>query len=749
MIATCPTSDRLQAYVLGHLHDQESDELYGHLAGCDSCQQQLEESGSFSDTFVGQLKSETCDPELANEPALVHVTSRAKNMLALLSRPGNESTEDAPADGPAEPVPHTIGEYEIERLLGRGGMGTVYLARHTRLGRPVALKILSRHRLADPQMRSRFSSEMKAVGRMNHPGIVAAHDAREIDGVPVLVTEYIDGMNVGSIIRRTGPLSVANAARIASDVATALAAIDNEGLIHRDIKPSNIMVSRGGAVKLLDLGLARLQSPDGEQLDHTATGQALGTVDYIAPEQVNDGRNVDLRADIYALGCTLFKMLTAGPVFDDAQYPTAFAKMTAHVQTPPPTVAALAGNAETIPEPLVALVAEMLQKDPALRPQTPESIIERLVPFAGDADLAALVEQASTAEEKPRAPRATTAPVPVAVRHTDTTGKFPRAPLLLATALGGLFLGWAISWMLGIEITIKHPDGTETKLNVAHGSTVTIDENGNATVVPPAVASNSNVHNRSDANQDVRAQQNIPLEGNANSSDYPFYPGAGDSRYRGSTIPRLNASGEGPEVTNKADSVPDQLAGIWRFQGPGRFEGAFLILGQRQFAIINNSEEESAEGIWRHNPAANPPELDLEFTKNGPPDYQRGIYQWSGFYGSNTKALRIWFAQPGKPRLEKPADNASMIDLLSIDLSIFVTEPVPADHAKAWQKWQELSARQPARPRVGAEDVPAANMPAIDPVPVEQAVPEDREAIESPDVKQLPDKTGSDDMTGD
>ncbi len=732
MIATCPSSDRLHAFVLGHLQDQESDELYGHLAGCDSCQQQLEESGSFSDTFVGQLKSDTAEEDHTAEPALLQATDRAKNILSLLNRPA----PDIAADDPAEPVPHTIGEYEIDRLIGRGGMGTVYLARHTKLGRQVALKILSRHRLADPKMQGRFSSEMKAVGRMNHPNIVAAHDAREIDGVAVLVTEYIDGLNVGSIIRRTGPLSVANAARIASEVATALAAIDTAGLIHRDIKPSNIMVSRSGAVKLLDLGLARLQTADSEHhehREHTATGQALGTVDYISPEQVNDGRNIDVRADIYALGCTLFKMLTGQPVFDDAQYPTAFAKMTAHVQTPPPSVTALARN---IPEPLATLVAEMLDKDPSLRPQTPSTLIERLSPFTGNADLAALVEKASTSEEKPRANRPQTASAPTPFRSTNSSRKFPRTPLLIATALGGLVLGWAISWLMGIEITIKHPDGTTTKLNVANGSTVTIDENGNATVVPPGIASDSNLRTRSAPDQEVRARQNISDESSANTSELRSLPNAADSPYRGPSQPNVALTSDGSKVGGTTKAVQDPLAGIWRFAGPNRFEGGYLVLGQRQFAIIGNSEKESIEGIWRHNPDANPPQLDLEFTKNAPPDPQLGIYQLSRIYmsdGSNTQLMRIWFAQPGKGRLDKPVDNAAMIELESVNLNIFENGPVPADMAKARRKLQELLDQGPTTLDDNTDDLPAANIQASDEIPAKQVEPGDGEKIESPD----------------
>ena len=171
----------------------------------------------------------------------------------------------------------------------------------------VAIKVIANHRRWDERTQNRFATEMKNIGGLNHPNIVVAHDAREVDGLAVLVTEFIDGMDASEIVKRTGPLSVADASRIVQSVCKALEYIDSQGLIHRDIKPSNIMIDKSGSVKLLDLGLARLQSDgDGE---FTATGQAVGTADYVSPEQINDGHNLDARTDIYGLGCTFYKLL--------------------------------------------------------------------------------------------------------------------------------------------------------------------------------------------------------------------------------------------------------------------------------------------------------------------------------------------------------------------------------------------------------------------------------------------------------
>jgi serine/threonine protein kinase len=658
MIATCPTSDRLQDYVLGKLPEQESDELYGHLAGCDCCQQKLEASDSQNDSFVGQFKIDGESESFHQEPAFWQATDRAKDIAGLLSRRVLGDVEISGLEGLAnshgpETFPPFIGEYQVDRVLGRGGMGTVYLGHHTKLDRAVALKVISRHRLADPKTQGRFASEMKAVGRMNHPNIVAAHDAREVDGTAVLVTEYIDGLNVGSIIRRVGPLTVADATRIACDVAAALGAINDAGLIHRDIKPSNIMVSRAGQVKLLDLGLARLQDTNGELQEHTATGQALGTVDYIAPEQINEGRDVDVRADIYALGCTLFRMLTGQPVFDDVRYATAFAKMTAQVQAKPPSVGDIADN---IPAPLVGLVAEMLQKDPAQRPQTPQALVERLEPFTMGAKLSALVEQASTCEEKPRT-AARSVSTSAAHRTSPQRGSFwsGRFFFLVGSGFGGVFLGLAMAWLMGIEITIKHADGTTTKLKVASGSIVTIDEHGNATVeLSPPLAKSNSVVNSTDATKQV------PLAAN-------------DSAWQKTSAQRTELLQALADSTN---SKLHPLAGIWSIRNDHVTHATFLILGREQYSAYHVIEGEYSKGLWQTNDSVQPPHFDIETALNQAGNsvtrqILRGVYQRIRSPGSNSDLLTVNLAHPRhvdqRPKLGDV--NSSQLELERVDLS--------------------------------------------------------------------------------
>ena len=328
-------------------------------------------------------------------------------------------------------------------------------------------------------MRQRFETEMRAVGQLAHPNIVTAHNAREVDELAVLVTEFIDGLDVGQILRRAGRLSVANACEIAKQIAVALQYVHEQGLVHRDIKPSNVMIGKAGNVKLLDLGLSRLQLGDGERVEMTATGQAMGTADYVAPEQVNDSRHVDIRADIYALGCTLFRMLCGRTPFDDEQYPTAFAKMTAHVSSAPPSLDMLVPE---VPAELAKLVQRMMSKSAADRPQTPAEVVELFAKFAQGADLQQVVAQSARRwrSRQPAAAQADSCVPPDSAVAGSQPLLHRRVPLLVALAAG--LLGALLGFALGVIITIKHPDGTQTQVETPQGSIAKVSPDGNVEI---------------------------------------------------------------------------------------------------------------------------------------------------------------------------------------------------------------------------------------------------------------------------
>lgn len=458
MTATeCPSIERLKDLTLGRLAEEDSDSMLDHLRDCAVCQSELETIGDGEDSLIQAIRS----PEDASE--WIHEPQCDMAVIAALGAIGIGQQSPTVSEMPAFPV--SIGEYEIVRPLGRGGMGNVYLARHTKLGRLVALKVLAGHRLADAKMKERFEAEMRAVGQLSHPGIVSAHDAREIDGTAVLITEFIDGMDLAQLVPRTGPIEIADACDLIRQVAVALQYTSDQGFVHRDVKPSNIMLSRSGEVKLLDLGSARLQEPRHETSGLTGTGQAMGTADYIAPEQVTDSRGVDVRADIYSLGCTLFKLLTGHAPFAGPQCATAFAKMTAHVSTPPPVLSDFLPDA---PAGLIKLVASMLDKDPTSRPQTPMQVAEKLKQFASDANLSGLIARAETASPE----RAPTSHPETKVSSQTQSWRRRTVPLTAAIAAG--FFGLFIGLMSGVLIRIKLPDGSVMTVNAPDGSEVTV-----------------------------------------------------------------------------------------------------------------------------------------------------------------------------------------------------------------------------------------------------------------------------------
>ena len=217
--------------------------------------------------------------------------------------------------------------------------------------------------------------------------MVQAHDAREIDGIRFLAMEYVAGQNLSELGHRLGWLPIADACEIARQTALGLQAIHELGLVHRDIKPSNLMLTRQGQIKILDLGLARILREPAPDKEATSAGQTVGTADYMAPEQIGDSHGVDIRADIYGLGCTLYKLLSGHAPFGLLSNNSPMAKMTAHLQTPVPPLRPLRPE---IPEPLEAIVQKMLAKSPADRFAIPADVAVSLGPFVAGCDLPAL-----------------------------------------------------------------------------------------------------------------------------------------------------------------------------------------------------------------------------------------------------------------------------------------------------------------------------------------------------------------------
>lgn len=288
--------------------------------------------------------------------------------------------------------PERLGEYSLLEPLGRGGMGVVHKARHSRLDRVVAIKILPAHLTGDTAAVSRFEQEMRAVGRLDHPNVVRATDAGEASGQHYLAMEYVDGVDVGKLLKKHGRLPLAESCEIIRQAAIGLQHAFEHDLVHRDIKPSNLMLSRAGTVKLLDLGLARVFREGAVEDDLTHTGQIIGTFDYMAPEQSDNSRGVDIRADIYSLGCTLFALVAGAPPFSGEAYRSVRGKLKAHAETPPPNLHSIDPE---LPERFAAVTSRMLAKRPEDRYATPLDVATALAPFAKGADLLSLLEDTS------------------------------------------------------------------------------------------------------------------------------------------------------------------------------------------------------------------------------------------------------------------------------------------------------------------------------------------------------------------
>ena len=357
--------------------------------------------------------------------------------------------------GPSEPtqLPPTIGRYQLIRQLGEGGMGTVFEAWHTRLHTRVALKILPPKFASNPRAVARFEREMRAIGHLSHPGLVAARDADEADGFRYLAMELVDGLDLSRLarlvafstpiaasetqssgadsqlaasdtIRETTPESAAAttsqprllgdegddaaqpgytsgdgppqrpfpigaACELVRQAADTMHAVHEQRLVHRDLKPSNLMLARSGVVKVLDLGLARFEEPAlASEASMTSSGEVIGTIDYMSPEQAAETYRSDRRTDVYALGATLYRRLTGQKPFASARFSTIIQKLIALANLEPRPIQELRADCHPA---LAAVIAGAMAKEPGDRTATAGMLAEQLAPFADAAAIPELV----------------------------------------------------------------------------------------------------------------------------------------------------------------------------------------------------------------------------------------------------------------------------------------------------------------------------------------------------------------------
>jgi serine/threonine-protein kinase len=270
-------------------------------------------------------------------------------------------------------------DYLLLDQLGEGGMGQVFKARHQRLNRVVALKVIRPECLASPELVERFRREVQAVASLSHPNIVAAQDARQVGRTLLLVTEYVEGTDLQRLVEKSGrPLPVGQACDYVRQAALGLQQATANRLIHRDIKPSNLQVTTDRrVVKILDMGLARLQAEaPGEAAGLTKAHTVMGTPDYIAPEQIVNPRAVDCRADIYSLGCTFYFLLTGRPPFGSVERWEE--KLVCHQKVEPQPIEQVRPD---VPPQVGAILRRMMAKQPGDRYAAPAAVADDLAPY--------------------------------------------------------------------------------------------------------------------------------------------------------------------------------------------------------------------------------------------------------------------------------------------------------------------------------------------------------------------------------
>jgi len=268
-----------------------------------------------------------------------------------------------------------LGSYVVLERLGEGGMGSVFKARHQKLDRTVAVKMIRKDKDGSPDAVRRFRREIEAASRLQHPNIVQALDADQNGDALFLVMELVEGTDLARLVKKNGPLPVGQACNAIRQAALGLQHAHEKGLVHRDIKPANLMVSKAGVVKVADLGLARWKREEGEESASrgiTREGSVIGTVDYLAPEQATDSRSVDIRADLYSLGCAFYYLLTGQVPFPGGQ---AIEKLYRHRFEEPKPLAEV--RPET-PAAVIAVVRRLMAKKPEERYQTPAEVATEL-----------------------------------------------------------------------------------------------------------------------------------------------------------------------------------------------------------------------------------------------------------------------------------------------------------------------------------------------------------------------------------
>ncbi len=463
-----PTSEDLVAFGLGKLDDADATAVAHHLEACEACSRAVKNVPP--DSFVALVR--------ADKNAVTRPPHNPASAPKAASSPPSPPAELLPGL-PPELAKHQ--RYRILRELGRGGMGVVYQAEDLKMERLVAIKVLNKSLLDRADAVERFHREGKSMANLAHQNIVHAYDTEQVGDLHLLVMEYVEGDNLAQVLERRGSLPVLPACHYIHQAAKGLQYAFEQGMVHRDIKPQNLILTRKGEIKILDFGLARLTNPRAKGPGLTQDSAFLGTPEYIAPEQAQDAREADIRADIYSLGCTLYCLLAGRPPF---QEDTDIKLALAHIEKAAPPLHELC---PAVPKELSEIVSQMMAKDPVQRYQTPVEVMRALLLFCKPEQKVELPTPSpaqsgvaspgrgtkigtdtsrvpslrkETASEVPakeavparrQRPRPVTAPEP---EIGDNRGRLPA----WAMAVGIVFLGLAL--IAGVVILLRTPEGT-------------------------------------------------------------------------------------------------------------------------------------------------------------------------------------------------------------------------------------------------------------------------------------------------
>ena len=513
-----PSPAQLVAFGQGRLSIAAAEDVERHLSGCDTC--------------CTSMLNMTCDDQLAELARAVHANRETgedtgESSLAMTqnesrSNPGMSSgfANAEKASQPLSPrgVDHHIpvelrnhARYGLRRVLGRGGMGVVWLAEHLMMQRLVAVKVIGSKFTAERSTVARFYQEVRAAAKLRHPNIVTAFDAEQAGDLHFLVMEYIDGLSLSEHVQKNGPLPIDMARDVIRHVCAGLGYAHRQGMIHRDIKPQNLMLGRDGIVRILDFGLARLTTYDAPvsltaktEVRLTGVGMVLGTPDYMSPEQATDAGSVDARTDIYSLGCTLFFLLTGRAPFEGCSFEE---MLISGIRT---RMAAVRELRPDVPASLVRLIEKMTAENPNDRAQSAEDVIRELdaahktvshsdgsrppVPIEDSS------QQVTSARAKKQAPRAAQKPSPRSTQHPPVArsrlserpadrGRPGRPPWYrpsfrrVAASFAAIsVIGVIIATMSGM---FRSPDGSEETLTVAEEPSSAMNKDRKGASLPP------------------------------------------------------------------------------------------------------------------------------------------------------------------------------------------------------------------------------------------------------------------------